>query len=69
MMSFHNFFFGIHYVSGEYKIPLCFTFVDLKKLFDSAETKAVMEALDNQDVNAQCLHHLRIWWRHRCDNI
>ncbi|KAK6735440.1 hypothetical protein RB195_018574 [Necator americanus] len=30
-------------VSGEYKMPLCLTFIDLKKAFDSVETKAVVE--------------------------
>ncbi|KAK6740791.1 hypothetical protein RB195_008939 [Necator americanus] len=36
-------------VSREYKMPLCLTFIDLKT-FDSAETEAVVEALDNQGV-------------------
>ncbi|KAK6735639.1 hypothetical protein RB195_018701 [Necator americanus] len=42
----------IHTVSKliEYKMPLCFTFIDLKKAFDSVETEAVVEALDNQGV-------------------
>ncbi|KAK6761846.1 hypothetical protein RB195_022798 [Necator americanus] len=35
-------------VSREYKMPLCPTFIDLTKAFDSVETEAVMEALDNQ---------------------
>ncbi|KJH39653.1 hypothetical protein DICVIV_14466, partial [Dictyocaulus viviparus] len=35
-------------VSREYKKPLCLTFIDLKKAFDSVETEAVMEALTNQ---------------------
>ncbi|KAK6765593.1 hypothetical protein RB195_025480 [Necator americanus] len=35
-------------VTREYKIPLCFTFIDSKKAFDTVETKAVMEALDDQ---------------------
>ncbi|KAK6766066.1 hypothetical protein RB195_025774 [Necator americanus] len=34
-------------------MPLCLTFIDLKKAFDSVETKAVMEALDNQGVPTQ----------------
>ncbi|KAK6763473.1 hypothetical protein RB195_023973 [Necator americanus] len=29
-------------VSREYKVPLCLTFIDLKKAFDSVETEAVM---------------------------
>ncbi|KAK6766173.1 hypothetical protein RB195_025836 [Necator americanus] len=37
-------------VSREYKMPLCLTFIDLKKAFDSVETEAVVEALDNQGV-------------------
>ncbi|VDO19677.1 unnamed protein product [Heligmosomoides polygyrus] len=31
-------------VSREYKLPLCLTFIDLKKAFDSVEIEAVMEA-------------------------
>ncbi|KAK6748117.1 hypothetical protein RB195_001003 [Necator americanus] len=34
-------------------MPLCLTFIDLKKAFDSVETEAVVEALDNQDVPTQ----------------
>ncbi|KAK6758649.1 hypothetical protein RB195_016088 [Necator americanus] len=34
-------------------MPLCLTFIDLKKAFDSVETEAVMEALDNQCVPTQ----------------
>ncbi|KAK6763665.1 hypothetical protein RB195_024114 [Necator americanus] len=34
-------------VSREYKMPLCLAFIDLKEAFDSAETEAVVEALDN----------------------
>ncbi|KAK6734267.1 hypothetical protein RB195_017818 [Necator americanus] len=37
-------------VSREYKMPLCLTFIDLKKAFDSVETEAIVEALDNQGV-------------------
>ncbi|KAK6754712.1 hypothetical protein RB195_013601 [Necator americanus] len=37
-------------ISREYKVPLCLTFIDLKKAFDSVETEAVVEALDNQGV-------------------
>ncbi|KAK6762549.1 hypothetical protein RB195_023322 [Necator americanus] len=47
-------------------MPLCLTFIDLKKPFDSVETEAVVEALDNQGVPTQYikvdgpqLHHLR----------
>ncbi|KAK6760967.1 hypothetical protein RB195_022150 [Necator americanus] len=46
-------------VSREYKMPLCLTFIDLKKAFDSFETEAVMEALDNQGVTTQCIKVLR----------
>ncbi|KAK6764632.1 hypothetical protein RB195_024813 [Necator americanus] len=34
-------------------MPLCLTFIDLKKAFHSIETEAVMEALDNQGVPTQ----------------
>ncbi|KAK6742512.1 hypothetical protein RB195_010028 [Necator americanus] len=46
-------------VSREYKMPLCLTFIDLKKAFDSVETEAVVEALDNQGVATQCIKVLR----------
>ncbi|KAK6735916.1 hypothetical protein RB195_018899 [Necator americanus] len=46
-------------VSREYKMPLCLTFIDLKKAFDSVETEAVVEALDNQGVPTQCIKVLR----------
>ncbi|KAK6726483.1 hypothetical protein RB195_004670 [Necator americanus] len=42
-------------VSREYKVPLCLTFIDLKKAFNSVETEAVAEALDNQGVPTQCI--------------
>nr|CDJ89596.1 RNA-directed DNA polymerase (reverse transcriptase) domain containing protein [Haemonchus contortus]CDJ89617.1 RNA-directed DNA polymerase (reverse transcriptase) domain containing protein [Haemonchus contortus] len=35
-------------VSRDYKMPLCLTFIDLKKAFDTVETEAVIEALGNQ---------------------
>ncbi|VDO28401.1 unnamed protein product [Haemonchus placei] len=31
-------------------MPLCLTFIDLKKAFDTVETEAVIEALGNQGV-------------------
>ncbi|KAK6743264.1 hypothetical protein RB195_010492 [Necator americanus] len=31
-------------------MPLCLTFIDLKKTFDSVETEAVLKALDNQGI-------------------
>ncbi|KAK6763518.1 hypothetical protein RB195_024006 [Necator americanus] len=34
-------------------MPLCLTFIDLKRAFDSVETDAVMGALDNQGVTTQ----------------
>ncbi|WKY04399.1 hypothetical protein Q1695_005415 [Nippostrongylus brasiliensis] len=40
-------------VSREYKTPLRLTFIDLKKAFDSVETKAVIEALCKQGVSTQ----------------
>ncbi|KAK6761432.1 hypothetical protein RB195_022485 [Necator americanus] len=46
-------------VSREYKMPLCLTFIDLKKAFDSVETEAVVEALDNQGVPTQHIKVLR----------
>ncbi|KAK6742775.1 hypothetical protein RB195_010191 [Necator americanus] len=33
-------------VSREYKMPLCLTFIDLKKAFDTVETEALMEVLE-----------------------
>ncbi|KAJ1356190.1 hypothetical protein KIN20_013858 [Parelaphostrongylus tenuis] len=46
-------------VSREYKQPLCLTFIDLKKAFDSVETEAVIEALDNQGVPTRYIMILR----------
>ncbi|KAK6726458.1 hypothetical protein RB195_004650 [Necator americanus] len=46
-------------VSREYKMPLCLTFIDLKKAFNSVETEAVAEVLDNQGVPTQCIKVLR----------
>ncbi|KAK6743542.1 hypothetical protein RB195_010674 [Necator americanus] len=46
-------------VSREYKTPLCLTFIDLKKAFDSVETEAVVEALDNQGFPTQYIKVLR----------
>ncbi|KAK6731323.1 hypothetical protein RB195_007659 [Necator americanus] len=46
-------------ISREYKMPLCLTFIDLKKAFDSVETEAVVEALDNQGVPTQYIKVLR----------
>ncbi|KAK6762587.1 hypothetical protein RB195_023347 [Necator americanus] len=40
-------------------MPLCLTFIDLKKVFDSVETEAVVEALDNQGVPTQYIKVLR----------
>ncbi|KAK6750405.1 hypothetical protein RB195_002403 [Necator americanus] len=40
-------------VSREYKMPPCLTFINLKKAFDSVETEAVMEVLDNRGVPIQ----------------
>ncbi|KAK6744506.1 hypothetical protein RB195_011308 [Necator americanus] len=34
-------------------MPLCLTFIDLKKAFDSVETEVVAETLDNQGVPTQ----------------
>ncbi|KAK6743208.1 hypothetical protein RB195_010459 [Necator americanus] len=46
-------------VSREYKMPLFRTFIDSNKDFDSVETEAVMEALDNQGVPTQYIKVLR----------
>ncbi|KAK6743547.1 hypothetical protein RB195_010677 [Necator americanus] len=40
-------------------MPLCLTFIDLKKAFDSVETEAVVEALDNQGFPTQYIKVLR----------
>ncbi|KAK6762527.1 hypothetical protein RB195_023303 [Necator americanus] len=40
-------------------MPLCLTFIDLKKAFDSVETEAVVEALDNQGIPTQYIKVLR----------
>ncbi|KAE9420806.1 hypothetical protein Angca_003948, partial [Angiostrongylus cantonensis] len=46
-------------VSREYKRPVCLTFIDLEKAFDSIEIEAVMEALGNQGVPTQYIKILR----------
>ncbi|XGW34232.1 hypothetical protein V3C99_018227, partial [Haemonchus contortus] len=46
-------------ISREYKMPLCLTFIDLKKAFDTVETEAVIEALGNQGVPTQYIRMLR----------
>ncbi|KAE9420541.1 hypothetical protein Angca_003030, partial [Angiostrongylus cantonensis] len=46
-------------VSREYKRPLCLTFIDLEKAFDSIEIEAVMEALGTRGVPAQYINILR----------
>uniref|UniRef100_A0A7I4Z723 Reverse transcriptase domain-containing protein n=1 Tax=Haemonchus contortus TaxID=6289 RepID=A0A7I4Z723_HAECO len=46
-------------VSREYKMPLCLTFIDSKKAFDTVETEAVIEALGNQGVPTQYIRMLR----------
>ncbi|KAK6731133.1 hypothetical protein RB195_007538 [Necator americanus] len=40
-------------------MPLCLTFIDLKKAFDSVETEAVVEALNNQGVPTKYIRILR----------
>ncbi|KAK6762924.1 hypothetical protein RB195_023580 [Necator americanus] len=40
-------------VSREYNMPLCLTFVDIKKALYSVGTESVIEALDNQGVPTQ----------------
>ncbi|KAK6734925.1 hypothetical protein RB195_018242 [Necator americanus] len=46
-------------VSREYNMPLCLTFIDLRKAFDSIETEEIMEALDNQGAPTQYIKRLR----------
>uniref|UniRef100_W6NCR3 RNA-directed DNA polymerase (Reverse transcriptase) domain containing protein n=1 Tax=Haemonchus contortus TaxID=6289 RepID=W6NCR3_HAECO len=40
-------------------MPLCLTFIDLKKAFDTVETEAVIEALGKQGVPTQYIGMLR----------
>ncbi|EYC05856.1 hypothetical protein Y032_0080g1402 [Ancylostoma ceylanicum] len=40
-------------------MPLCLTFIDLKKAFDTVETEAVLEALGNQGVPTQYIRIFR----------
>ncbi|KJH41469.1 hypothetical protein DICVIV_12548 [Dictyocaulus viviparus] len=46
-------------VSRVYKKPLCLTFIELKKAFDSVGTVAVMEALTNQVLPTPYIEILR----------
>ncbi|EYC10772.1 hypothetical protein Y032_0053g2288 [Ancylostoma ceylanicum] len=46
-------------VSQEYKMPLCLTFIDLRKAFGIVETEAVLEALGNQGVRTQYIRIFR----------
>ncbi|KAE9412540.1 hypothetical protein Angca_007926, partial [Angiostrongylus cantonensis] len=46
-------------VSREYKRPLCLTFIDLQKAFDSIEIEAVMEVIGSQGVPTQYVKILR----------
>ncbi|VDO66954.1 unnamed protein product [Heligmosomoides polygyrus] len=43
----------------EYTLPLCLTFIDLKKAFDSVETEAFINALLTQGVPTQYIRVLR----------
>ena len=45
--------------ADEYKIPLCFAFVDYEKAFDSIEFNPLFEALENQEVEAAYITLLR----------
>ena len=38
--------------ADEYKIPLCFAFVDYEKAFDSIESKPLFESLENDRIEA-----------------
>ncbi|XGW34347.1 hypothetical protein V3C99_018313 [Haemonchus contortus] len=44
-------------VSRKYKMPLCLTFIELTKAFDTVEAEAVIKALGNQDAPTQ---HVRM---------
>ncbi|KAE9414817.1 hypothetical protein Angca_004552, partial [Angiostrongylus cantonensis] len=46
-------------VSREYKRPLCLTFIDLEKAFDSIEIEAVMDSLGSQGFPTQYIKILR----------
>ena len=46
-------------MSREYKMPLCLTFIDLKKAFDLVETEAVINALSNQGIPTQYIKIIR----------
>uniref|UniRef100_W6NHS1 Uncharacterized protein LOC100892795 n=1 Tax=Haemonchus contortus TaxID=6289 RepID=W6NHS1_HAECO len=46
-------------VSREHKMPLCLTFIVLRKTFDTVETEAVIEALSNQGVPTHYIKMLR----------
>ncbi|KAK6758218.1 hypothetical protein RB195_015814 [Necator americanus] len=52
-------------VSREHKMPLCLTFIDLKKAFDSADREAVVEALGNQGVPT---HYIKPPSRTQCES-
>ena len=45
--------------ADEYKIPLCFDFVDYEKAFDSIEFNPLFESLENQGVEAAYITILR----------
>ena len=45
--------------ADEYKIPLCFAFVDYEKAFDSIEFNPLFESLENQGVEAAYVTLLR----------
>ncbi|XGW15785.1 hypothetical protein V3C99_001325 [Haemonchus contortus] len=42
-------------LSREYRMPLCVTFIDLKKASDIVEIEVGYEALSNQGVPTQCI--------------
>ena len=45
--------------ADEYKIPLCFAFVDYEKAFDSIEFNPIFEALENHGVESAYITLLR----------
>uniref|UniRef100_A0A0K0DBJ9 Reverse transcriptase domain-containing protein n=1 Tax=Angiostrongylus cantonensis TaxID=6313 RepID=A0A0K0DBJ9_ANGCA len=59
MMDHINTLTRLTEVSRECKRPLCPTFIDLEKAFDSIEIEAVMEAFSSQGVPTQYIKILR----------
>eukprot|EP00794_Sanderia_malayensis_P008021 gene8021-8880_t len=45
--------------SNEFQLPLCLTFIDYEKAFDSVETNAVIQALANQNIQTKYVKALQ----------